>query len=78
MTELVVPRWGLTMDEAVVARWLKQEGDPVAVGEAVVEIETDKAIGEVESSVAGRIKRIVAPEGTTVKPGDVLAEIEVE
>lgn len=78
MAELVVPRWGLTMEDAVVVRWLKREGAAVASGEAVVEIETDKATGEVESPVAGRIARIVAPEGATVQPGEVLAEIEAD
>lgn len=78
MVEVLVPRWGLTMEEAVVSRWMKQEGDLVAAGEPLVVLETDKASGEVEAPAAGRLSRILVPEGATVRPGEVLAQIEPE
>ena len=49
MHEFLMPKLGQTMEEATVARWLKQEGDTVTRGEVVLEITTDKATLEVES-----------------------------
>ena len=73
---VVVPELGESVVEATVSHWLKHEGDHVAVGEAIVEIETDKVNLEVSADQAGLLKRILHPEGDDVKVGDVLAEIE--
>jgi len=77
MIELVLPKWGLTMD-AVVLEWRKREGDLIHASEPLVVVETDKANAEVEAPVSGRLTRIIAPVGAEVAPGDVLGEIEVE
>ncbi len=77
MIEVVLPKWGLTM-EAIVLEWLKREGDLITASEPLVVVETDKANAEVEAPVSGRLTRIVAPVGAVVAPGDVLGEIEVE
>ncbi len=77
MIELVLPKWGLTM-EAEVLEWLKREGDLITASEPLVVVETDKANAEVEAPVSGRLTRIVASVGAVVAPGDVLGEIEVE
>ncbi len=77
MIEVVLPKWGLTM-EAEVLEWLKREGDLITASEPLVVVETDKANAEVEAPVSGRLTRIVAPVGAVVAPGDVLGEIEVE
>lgn len=61
-----MPQSGETMEEGTVITWLKREGDPVRRGEAVVEIETDKALIEVESPHPGILRRILCPEGETV------------
>ena len=63
---IVMPALSAGMEEATIARWLKAVGDTVAAGEAIAEIETDKATMELEAERAGTIGRIVAAEGTTV------------
>ena len=68
-TEILMPVMGYDMTEGRVVRWLKREGDAVASGEAVVEIETDKVAIEVESFGAGLLRRIEVGEGLTVPVG---------
>src|SRR5688500_13720943 len=75
-TNIVVPELGESIVEARVARWLKKEGDPVAVGEAVVELETDKIDLEVGAAHAGVLGKIEHPEGDDVKIGERLGVIE--
>ena len=74
-TEVILPKLGLTMDEGVVTAWLKREGDPVEVGEALFEVETDKATMDVESPTAGYVRRLLVPAGTTVPITRVVALI---
>jgi pyruvate/2-oxoglutarate dehydrogenase complex dihydrolipoamide acyltransferase (E2) component len=69
--EQIVPE----MEYATVTRWLKREGDAVAAGEPLVEIEAEKANHEVESPVAGVIESILAAEGDEIKVGDTMAVI---
>lgn len=73
--EVPLPQWGLTMENGVVQEWMVEVGEAVVEGEVLVTVETDKAVGEVESPAAGRLARILAEEGAEVEPGDVLAEI---
>ena len=73
---IVVPQLGESVVEARVARWLKREGDPVAAGEPVVELETEKIDLEVGAEHAGVLTTIKHPEGADVKVGDVLAVVE--
>jgi 2-oxoglutarate dehydrogenase E2 component (dihydrolipoamide succinyltransferase) len=73
---IVVPQLGESVVEARVARWLKQEGDAVAAGEPVVELETEKIDLEVGAEHAGVLASIKHPEGADVKVGDVLAIVE--
>lgn len=61
------------MTEAAVARWLKAEGDSIAKGEAIAEVETDKATLELEAEADGVLGRILAPAGTTVAVNDAIA-----
>ena len=72
-TEILLPQWGMEMDEGTVVRWLKKEGDPVQEGEPLVEIETAKLTTELESFASGILTRIVVPEGGTVPIRAVLA-----
>lgn len=74
--EIVVPELGESIVEATVARWLKNEGDHVTVGEPVVELETDKVNLEVGSRQDGVLARILHPEGQDVKVGEVLGIVE--
>ena len=75
-TELTMPMLGEVMEEGVVLSWRKQEGEAVEKGEIIVEIETDKAVAEVESPVSGVVKKILVAEGETVPVNTPLAVIE--
>lgn len=74
MPELIMPNVGEGVTEGTVTKWLKREGDDVALDEPVVEIETDKAVAEIPSPFAGRLAKILVPEGDTVPIGTPLAE----
>jgi 2-oxoglutarate dehydrogenase E2 component (dihydrolipoamide succinyltransferase) len=76
MIDVVVPKWGLTMDEADVLQWLKEVGDSVTEGEPILELETDKATGEVESPATGILVETNVVSGETVEPGQVVGRIE--
>lgn len=76
MQEIVVPKWGVTMDEARLVSWLKAVGDEVAVDEPVAEMETDKAAADIESQVAGRIVELLVEEGSSVEPGQAIARVD--
>ena len=75
MTAVVVPQLSISMEEAKVSRWLVDDGDTVAAGQLVVEVETDKATVEIEAPEDGLL-RIVAQEGAIVAVDGVLAELE--
>jgi 2-oxoglutarate dehydrogenase E2 component (dihydrolipoamide succinyltransferase) len=75
MAEIKVPTLGESVSEATVAKWLKKEGDSVAVDETIVELETDKVTLEVNAPAAGVISRIIAAEGSNVGVGALLGEI---
>ena len=68
-----MPQMGYDMQEGTVVRWLASEGDEVKAGEAVAEIETDKAVVEFESTESGVLRRILEPEGATVPVGQAIA-----
>jgi 2-oxoglutarate dehydrogenase E2 component (dihydrolipoamide succinyltransferase) len=74
--EILVPELGESIVEATVARWLKKEGDPVSVGEPVVELETDKVDLEVGAKEDGVLVQISHQEGDDVKVGETLGIIE--
>jgi len=67
---------GEVMEEGRIVVWHKKEGDTVEQGEIVMEVETDKATMEVESTASGVVKKILVPEGTTVPVNTPLAVIE--
>jgi pyruvate dehydrogenase E2 component (dihydrolipoyllysine-residue acetyltransferase) len=69
-----MPRLSDSMEEGTIVRWLRSDGDAVAAGEPIVEIETDKATIEYESEATG-VLEIVAGQGNTVALGEVIAQI---
>ena len=77
-TELTMPQMGYDMQEGTVVRWLKTEGSPVQMGEAIAEIETDKAVVEFESYGEGILLQILVAEGTTVPVGETIAIVGAE
>ena len=74
-TSIVMPQMGYDMQQGTVVRWHKQEGDPVARGDVLADIETDKATVEFEAYVGGVLRKIVAQEGIAIPVGDLIAVI---
>ena len=70
-----MPRLSDSMEEGTVLAWMKSVGDEVAVGDELVEIETDKANMVYESDVAGTLVEILADEGATLPIGEVIARV---
>jgi 2-oxoglutarate dehydrogenase E1 component len=75
--EVTMPQMGDSVSEGTILEWHKQEGDPVAADETVVEISTDKVDAEVPAPASGTVVKVYAAEGDTVSVGAVLAEIAV-
>jgi pyruvate/2-oxoglutarate dehydrogenase complex dihydrolipoamide acyltransferase (E2) component len=76
IVDITVPNWGLDMEEATVVMWLKHVGDQIVEGEAILALETDKAEGDVEAEVSGRLVEVVAEQGQIVVIGDLLGRID--
>ena len=76
--EIVMPKLGESIIEATITKWLKQEGDPVAEDDAIVEIATDKVDSEIPSPVEGVLKKVHFREGDVVPVGTVIALLEME
>ena len=76
MTVIKVPPLGESIVEATISRWLKKEGDSIAPGDTIVELETDKITVEVPAMSTGILTKRSHGEGDIVKVDDVLAEIE--
>ncbi len=75
MPDVVMPRLSDSMEEGTILQWLKQVGEEIAVGDEIVEIETDKANMAYESDTAGTLTEIVAQEGETLPIGATIARI---
>ncbi len=75
VTPVILPKLGLTMDEGTLVAWLKKEGDRIEAGEILFEVETDKATMEVESPVAGYVRKLLVVVGETVPVTQVIALI---
>jgi len=65
-THIIMPQGGQDITEGLVVRWLKKEGDPIRSGEVICEVETEKAVFEVESPSDGVLLKIIAPAGAKV------------
>jgi pyruvate dehydrogenase E2 component (dihydrolipoamide acetyltransferase) len=73
--DVLMPQLGETVAEGTVAAWHKQEGDTVEVDDILVDIETDKVSMEIPAPKAGKLAKILVPDGATVEVGTVLAII---
>ena len=76
--EVAVPRLGEDVSKAVLVGWMVRPGDRVQPGDPLFEIETDKAVFEVEAEVEGTVAEVLAEEGAAVVPGQVVLVIEAQ
>jgi pyruvate dehydrogenase E2 component (dihydrolipoamide acetyltransferase) len=76
MSETIsMPKLGFDMQEGVLVRWVKNEGENVNKGDVLAEIETDKATVEVESSASGVVRKLLVEAGSVVPVGDPIAVV---
>jgi pyruvate dehydrogenase E2 component (dihydrolipoamide acetyltransferase) len=75
VVDVVMPQMGVSVSEGTITKWLKQEGEPVAADEPLLEISTDKVDTEVPSPGEGVVQQILVQEGATVDVGTKLAVI---
>ena len=75
ITEVVVPVMDQTTESVLLTRWLKQEGEVVAAGDAICEIETEKATVEIETGAAGVLRQQLVVAGTQIAPRTVVAYV---
>ncbi len=75
VTEIRLPQFGMGMQEGTIITWFKREGDPVAAGEVVAEIEAEKVTEELVATGGGVLQRILVPEGETAAVNELLAVI---
>lgn len=76
--QLAMPRLRTEMTKGMLCAWLKEEGDVVAAGEPLYEIETDKVVNQIEASESGVLKKQLWEEGDQVVPGAPVAILETE
>lgn len=73
--EVIMPALGMAQDTGLIVSWLKNEGDKISAGDAIMEVETDKATMEVEAEASGFLTNVRAKAGEDVPVGDVVAYI---
>lgn len=74
--EVILPKWGMTMQDGTVAEWVISEGQQVQEGDPLAVIETEKVETELPSPDTGTVVEIVVEEGATVDVGTVIAWLE--
>jgi len=75
--EVILPKWGLTMEDGTVMEWMVQEGAAVKEGDVLAEVATDKVVNQLSSPVDGVVSKILVAAGTEEVPvGSVLCLIE--
>jgi pyruvate/2-oxoglutarate dehydrogenase complex dihydrolipoamide acyltransferase (E2) component len=75
--KVLLPQWGMGMNEGTIVKWLKAVGDTVAEDEPLAEVEAEKTTETIESPAAGRITEILVAEGTVVEVRTPVAIIEL-
>ena len=78
LVDVNVPQLSESVAEATLLQWKKKPGDAVASDEILIEVETDKVVLEVPAPVAGVLKEVIKPDGSTVTAGELIARIDSE
>jgi pyruvate/2-oxoglutarate dehydrogenase complex dihydrolipoamide acyltransferase (E2) component len=73
--DIILPKWGMTMQEGAIAGWLVAVGDTVTEGQPVATVETEKVDAEVEAPAAGTITELLFEAGDTAEVGAVIARM---
>ena len=76
MIEVRLPQYGMGMADGTITTWRKAEGDQVAEGEILCDVEAAKAVIEVEAPASGVLRRILAKEGENVPVNSLIAEMD--
>jgi pyruvate/2-oxoglutarate dehydrogenase complex dihydrolipoamide acyltransferase (E2) component len=74
--DVVMPKWGDTMQEGVIVEWSVAVGDTVAEGDALAAVETEKVEADIESPAAGVVVGLLVEEGESADVGAVVARLE--
>src|SRR3989475_3038977 len=74
-SRVIMPKLTDSMEEGVVVKWRKAEGERVESGDVLAEIETDKAVMDLEAFASGTLLKVLVPEGTTVPSGTLIGVI---
>ena len=75
-SNILMPKWGLTMEDGTIVAWEIEVGDHIEVGDVIGVVETEKVEVDLESPVAGTVTRILVAEDETVEVGTVLVIVE--
>jgi pyruvate/2-oxoglutarate dehydrogenase complex dihydrolipoamide acyltransferase (E2) component len=73
--DVVMPKWGMTMQEGTITEWQVSVGDELNEGQVIATVETEKVDAEIEAPASGVLEEIVAAAGETVAVGGVIARI---
>lgn len=74
-TEIILPKMSLNMEEGTIVSWLAEKGAPIKKGDILLEVQTDKAVSEVEANTDGYLGKIIVHDGETVPVGTVIGMI---
>lgn len=77
LVDVFLPKIGMAMQEGLITKWLKQQGETVAKGEPLLEVETEKVLETIEAPESGILAEVLYPEGQDVEVGTVIARIQV-
>jgi pyruvate/2-oxoglutarate dehydrogenase complex dihydrolipoamide acyltransferase (E2) component len=73
--EIVLPKWGMTMQEGVLAEWLVAVGDTVTENQPIARVETEKVDAEIEAPANGTITELLVEAGASIEVGTLVARL---
>ena len=75
--EVLMPKLDIAMEQGIIVKWFKKEGETIKKGEPLFEVSTEKVATEIQSEVSGTVSKIKFSVDDTVKVGEIIALIEV-